>query len=417
MKKERGITLIALIITIIVLLILAGITINFVLGDNGLFKTAKEAGEKYDEAGAREKLETVLLSLQADKYTDPKYNEKEYIDNRIIENNMNISGDLAIVDGWQFSIDRSVPKIAASLGKGKESSNINIASVIEYTENFKKGTITLTITSKVELSIITINGENISTTNNNNGTYTIIKDIEDNGTYSVYVKDINDEYKLKNVKVLGIQKDIIIYTIEDLIQFVEIVNKGGAYEGKTVTLANDLDLKNVCYKVDGTTQNDINWTPIGTQTNQFKGIFEGNNKEISNIYINSSSSNQALFGSLGTTGIVKNLKVRGTISGSNNCAGIICKNYGKVENCVNYASVTTSGSSSGGIAGHNWGIIYRCINNGNITATNETSGGIAATNGYGVDLRSFIIECINNGNVTSSSWVSAGIAGCNGEQR
>ena len=173
----------------------------------------------------------------------------------------------------------------------------------------------------------------------------------------------------------------------------------------------------MCYKVDGTTQNDINWTPIGTQTNQFKGIFEGNNKEISNIYINSSSSNQALFGSLGTTGIVKNLKVRGTISGSNNCAGIICKNYGKVENCVNYASVTTSGSSSGGIAGHNWGIIYRCINNGNITATNETSGGIAATNGYGVDLRSFIIECINNGNVTSSSWVSAGIAGCNGEQR
>lgn len=339
---QDGITLIALIITIIILLILAGVTINFVLGDNGLFKTAKEAGEKYNEAGAREKLETVLVSLQADKFTNPKYNEKEYIDNRITENNMNISGDLVIVDGWQFSIDRSVPKIVASLGKGKESSNINIASVIEYTENFKKGTITLTITSNVELSVITINGENISATNNNDGTYTIIKNIEDNGTYSVYVKDINDEYKLKNVKILGIQKDIIIYRIEDLIQFAEIVNKGGSYEGKTVTLANDLDLSSICYRVDGTTQNDINWTPIGTETNQFKGTFEGNNKEISNIYINSSSSNQALFGNLGTTGEVKNLKVRGTISGSNNCAGIVAINDGLVDKCINYVNVRSN---------------------------------------------------------------------------
>ena len=335
---QKGITLIALIITIIILLILAGVTINFALGDNGLFKTAKEAGEKYDEAQAREKLETVLLSLQTNKYTNLNYNEKEYIDNRIIENNMSISGDLVIVDGWQFNLDRSVPKIVASLGKGKESNNINIASVIEYTEDFKKGTITLTITSKVELSTITVNGENISATNNN-GTYTVIKNIEDNGTYNVYVKDIKDEYKLKNVKILGIQKDIVIYTVEDLIQFAGIVNKGGSYEGKTVTLADNLDLKNVCYQVDGTAQNDISWTPIGTELNQFKGTFEGNNKEISNIYINSTDLNQALFGNVGTTGTVKNLKVRGTILGNSNCAGIVAVNNGFVDKCTNYVNV------------------------------------------------------------------------------
>ena len=40
---EKGITLIALVVTIVVLLILAGISINLVLGDNGIIKKAKEA--------------------------------------------------------------------------------------------------------------------------------------------------------------------------------------------------------------------------------------------------------------------------------------------------------------------------------------------------------------------------------------
>ena len=43
--KNKGITLIALVITIIVLLILAGVTINLTLGENGIFKTAEMAGK------------------------------------------------------------------------------------------------------------------------------------------------------------------------------------------------------------------------------------------------------------------------------------------------------------------------------------------------------------------------------------
>ena len=48
--KNAGITLIALIITIIILLILAGITINFVLGENGILNKSKYASEKYTNA-------------------------------------------------------------------------------------------------------------------------------------------------------------------------------------------------------------------------------------------------------------------------------------------------------------------------------------------------------------------------------
>lgn len=52
--KNKGITLIALVITIIVLLILAGITINLTLGEHGILKMAKEAGKNYQNAAEYE---------------------------------------------------------------------------------------------------------------------------------------------------------------------------------------------------------------------------------------------------------------------------------------------------------------------------------------------------------------------------
>ena len=42
-RQNKGITLIALVVTIVVLLILAGITINLILGDEGIFRKAQEA--------------------------------------------------------------------------------------------------------------------------------------------------------------------------------------------------------------------------------------------------------------------------------------------------------------------------------------------------------------------------------------
>ena len=48
--KERGITLIALVVTIVVLLILAGVTINALFGDSGIIKKAQDAQNKMDQA-------------------------------------------------------------------------------------------------------------------------------------------------------------------------------------------------------------------------------------------------------------------------------------------------------------------------------------------------------------------------------
>ena len=57
-RKEKGITLVALVVTIIVLIILAGVTLNIVLDQNGIINKAQQATENYDNA---QKAEQELL--------------------------------------------------------------------------------------------------------------------------------------------------------------------------------------------------------------------------------------------------------------------------------------------------------------------------------------------------------------------
>ena len=60
-SQVQGITLIALVVTVIVLLILAGVAINLTVGDNGLFKRAQNAAETYDEASEYELRKLTIL--------------------------------------------------------------------------------------------------------------------------------------------------------------------------------------------------------------------------------------------------------------------------------------------------------------------------------------------------------------------
>ena len=76
LNSQRAITLIALIVTIIVLLILAGVSLNIVLGDNGIISKSKEAVNKYGESVIKEKedmdkLYNILLSEKGELPDDP----------------------------------------------------------------------------------------------------------------------------------------------------------------------------------------------------------------------------------------------------------------------------------------------------------------------------------------------------------
>ena len=68
-KEMKGITLIALVITIVVLLILAGVSINLLLGDNGIITKAKEAKDSYSKSAVKEKVSFLLNEYTIGKAT------------------------------------------------------------------------------------------------------------------------------------------------------------------------------------------------------------------------------------------------------------------------------------------------------------------------------------------------------------
>ena len=95
-KKEAGITLIALVITVIVLLILAGVTIAALSGDNGILTRAKDAKEKTEQAQKNEEktlsdMERVLGSIDFDNVNLQDTNPAGAMpsDTTILENDAN----------------------------------------------------------------------------------------------------------------------------------------------------------------------------------------------------------------------------------------------------------------------------------------------------------------------------------------
>ena len=82
-KGERGITLIALVVTIVVLLILAGITISLVFGENGIISKSKNAKEQTEISKVREQLELA----KGPEYIEGngKYNPDSYFERIEVE--------------------------------------------------------------------------------------------------------------------------------------------------------------------------------------------------------------------------------------------------------------------------------------------------------------------------------------------
>lgn len=67
MRKQEGITLIALVITIIVLLILAGVSIAMLTGSNGILTKATEAGDQTAKAEIREQVTLAINEILMNK--------------------------------------------------------------------------------------------------------------------------------------------------------------------------------------------------------------------------------------------------------------------------------------------------------------------------------------------------------------
>ena len=174
----------------------------------------------------------------------------------------------------------------------------------------------------------------------------------------------------------------LIHGAEDLVTLEKIVNgKKGNYDS-SAKLTADIDLSSVCGETIG------NWTPIGTGDYPYKGTFDGDGHKISNLYINSTTSFQGLFGD--NYGTIKNLTISGYVRSTGTCVGgVVGCNEGHISNCTNLCSVSGAWTV-GGIAGDSQGwdgnaeiewetTITNCTNKGIINLTQNTN----YTNYYG----------------------------------
>ena len=113
MKNKNGITLIALVITIIVLLILAGVSISLVMGDNGILKKAQGAVNKYSEAEIVEQIKLAYSAYQMAKAGGTSETAQKFIEDRLKEAfedenlTVNTKNDKVVVN----TIVNSEPKI------------------------------------------------------------------------------------------------------------------------------------------------------------------------------------------------------------------------------------------------------------------------------------------------------------------
>ena len=155
------------------------------------------------------------------------------------------------------------------------------------------------------------------------------------------------------------------------------VNKN-AFKGKTVKLAADIDLNNAA------------WTPIGqTGVKTFDGVFDGQNKTIYNLNVNSIAQTGAnyssgLFGWVEThsegNGILKNVKIENAVvKGNHNCGalvGYITEKFAIVDNChVSNAAIechVANSDANGDKAGALIGNATNATKVNNCSAANST---------------------------------------------
>lgn len=219
------------------------------------------------------------------------------------------------------------------------------------------------------------------------------------------------------------QAVIKIGTAEELAELRDRVNAGE--QALDVVLTAGIDLSSVCGEGIG------NWIPIDS----YNGVFDGAGHVISGLYMAGDEDGDAgLFGTVGYTGIVKNLGIvdcylessseasaltinnqgviencysNGVIKGYN-ASGLIgaCAAESKVTGCYNLGAVEGVKAAGGVLCGVYDAEVSGCYNQGTVTASDAqgaASGVMLTVHG------SKVTDCYNTGEVTAV-WDAGGVA-------
>ena len=387
-KEMRGITLIALVITIVIIMILAGVTINLVVGNNNLFDKAKSTQKIQTVAGIKEALELEKVDIQVeskkvdlDTYLEQistgkkNYNlsSKEKVDEK--------NAEIIVNDEYKFLV------------KDKENGDVEIiydgiAKADDLTISSKNGTYTYPNSGTFEVTNNTSRGEltvssdasNIATASIDGNTITVKPETVAGKANIIVRSAANGEYAENKV--------IHVATVKNGTIELEAIPYDGVYDGQahnafTSISTNPSDAK-LEYSLDGNEYNEE--MPTITNTSEFtvtvKASKEGYKTQITTETVKVSRAE----------GKLKLSATSGTITYPSNTTFTVSGNTGTLSvssNNNNIATASVSGNTVTVKSGTTAGKATITVTSAEASNYNEKSATYTAT--------------VNNGTISLSA--------------
>ena len=379
-NNQRGITLIALVITIIVLLILAGVSIAMLTGDNGIVTQAQKAKEKTEEAKEIEKIGLAISEIRIGKNgyqeLDAK-NFKEALDSQFQ------GRDILLMDNEDGTFTVTLDDKIYNIGNN-EVNEVQVDLYINNAEDLKKfrdevnnGNMYegkyIVLTSDITLDINeewipigTYLNENTSVTDKTNIPFKGIFDGQNNTVDGLKITSKEKGKGLFGLVSNGTIKNVVIGENCN-------IDAGVSFGSITGYLINNGNVINCV--------NEANLKANGTNM----GGIVGTNVEKSTI---------------------KRCVNRGIIQGEKVTGGIVGSNAGNILYCYN-SNTVNSKNSLGGICGVNTGIIKESYNISNIESETSNVGGIVGA----LQQNGNIENSYNVGNIIGTGTNVGGIIG------
>ncbi|WP_230552812.1 hypothetical protein [Teredinibacter turnerae] len=198
---------------------------------------------------------------------------------------------------------------------------------------------------------------------------------------------------------------------------VDILNGVAAHLCAGYELVNDLDFDTnedgILDGADSYWNEGAGWAAIGTSSDRFKAIFDGDGHTIFNLMINRPESDyQGLFGFIDNAQI-HNIALRGpltSVTGTYSVGGLAGMAYNSTISQIivigDITGVHTSSSSIGGLVGHTNNVqLNACMYAGDITSEGGTVGGLIGTAGSNTS----ISDSVASGSIASESTYRIGM--------
>ena len=356
--NQKGITLIALVVTIVVLLILAGVSINALFGNNGIISRAKDTKKVTNLSSLKEEIGIVIQSRNINKMAGlPVGSFKEELEN-------GISGNKTV---------EAIGNIGDTCYVTREEATVTV---------YDNGDI---IDGKADIW---------------DGTSKSKPTADESKNWHIYTPEEMKYFEeFVNGKLTDEEKEGLEITDSTIVYLENDIDMGARQENGVLTA--------------GTA-----WEPIGIDSaGKFTGTFEGNNHTVKGIYVKKDGKCAGLFGNSDT---IQNLTIADSyIEATENIVGGIvgALREGSIVNCHNIntkvsSSSAGSGNNIGGVVGQ-FGTptvvannIINCTNTGDIQSNGFNLGGIA-----GVFVGEKLENCLNNGQISGGIENSYGQLG------